>query len=386
MAISQSKYIRISTDAGTASLGSRDFSGLVFTANSMLTNAPDAKKTAYNNYEVVALGSLADVGKCFGSESAEFKFAQKYFGYVARDGGSPSILNFCRYGSEEEPVEALARVNDVTNNFGSFTFLGSQAYPATIEQLTAVAGVNSGYDHRYLFCVGFEFDSTADASTKMANFAASKGTFVYFGRDTYGAALAMAIVASVNWAGRYSTVNFMFKQVAGEVAVITNDTDFESMKEINANFYGLTQTNGKAFAFLQLGYNADGEDAGVYINEMWLKSAIATDFMELCLSRGKIPANSDGVAMIRAAIYGDIQDALRNGTILPNKNIDEEDRAEIYRYTGVASAADEVATFGYYLFITIEKETNGSDYVAYYHLVYSKGDGVRFCDGHHKLI
>jgi hypothetical protein len=385
MAISQSKYIRISTDAGTASLGSRDFSGLVFTATAMLTTAPATAKTAYDtNGDVVGL-SLVDVKNSFGINSVEFKFAERYFGYVSRDGSSPSILNFCKVGSDETPSAALARVNDISNNFGSFTFLNSDTKAFTDDELSAVAGVNSAYDHRYLFSVGFEFDSTADSSTKMEKFSAAKGTFVYFGSDAYGAALAMAITASVNWAGRNSTVNFMFKQIPGEVAVITNDTDFESMKDINANFYGLTQTNGKSLSFLQLGYNSDGEDAGVYINEMWLKSAIATDFMELCLSRGKIPANSDGVAMIRAAIYGDIQDALRNGTILPNKNIDEEDRAEIYRYTGVATAADEVATFGYYLFITIEKD-EGGDYVAYYHLVYSKGDGVRFCDGHHKLI
>lgn len=379
MAISQSKYVHITSDVNTTALGSRDFSGLVFTTTAMLASAPSATKTAYDANEVVGL-DYNSVAKCFGDTSDEAKFATKYFGYLGNDGSTPSVLNFAKMKDGEEPSAAFTRVNETTNNWGAFTFLGN----FTDDQLKTVATLNSGYDHKYLFCIGYKFDSTADASTKMSKYSDCAGCFVYFGADEFGAAIPMGITGSIDFTKRDATVCFMFKQIAGEEYTISNDADYESMKGINANFYGLTQTNGKTFAFLQRGFNADGEDTGVYINEMWLKSAIATDFMNLVLSQNKIPANNTGATLIKAAISGEVDLALRNGTILPSKTLTNTDKANIIRYTGDDNAPSMVQTSGYWLDVVIEKESD--EYKAYYYLVYSKGDAVRFCEGSHKLI
>lgn len=380
MAISQSKYIRIGSNVNTTALGSRDFSGLVFTQSSMVSTAPSAIKTAYEtNGDVVGLG-LADVGKCFGTTSDEYKFATKYFSYVSRDGSSATTLNFKKMGDSETPTAAIANVGNVTNNFGSFTFLGE----FTDDQLAAAAGTNSGLDHRHLFCVGYEYEDTASASTTMAKFADAVGTFVYFGADEFGAAIPMAMLGAIDFNRANSTICFMFKQIPNETAVITNDTDFDSMKGINANFYGLTQTNGKTFAFLQCGFCSNGEDAGTYCNEMWLKSAIATSFMNLCLRVNKVPADATGSAMIRAAIVGDVKKALDNGTILVGKPLTEEDIAEVFRWTNNEDAYLDVQNDGYWLDVVIEKPDN--EWVAKYYLVYAKADGIRFCDGSHVLV
>ena len=381
MAISQSKYIRIGSNVNTTALGSRDFSGLVFTKSAMQSTAPSKTKTAYEtNGDVVGLSSLADVGMCFGTESDEYKFAEKYFGYVSRDGSCAMTLNFKKMGDSETPSAAISGVQSVTNNFGSFTFLGE----FTDEQLAAAAGVNSGFDHRYLFCVGKEFEDTAKASATMAKFADAVGTFVYFGADAFGAAIPMAMLGAINFNRSNSTICFMFKQIANETAVITNDTDYDSMKGINANFYGLTQTNGKTFAFLQCGFCSNGEDAGTYCNEIWLKSAIATSFMNLCLRVNKVPADATGSAMIRAAIVGDVKKALDNGTILVGKPLTEEDIAEVYRLTNNEDAYLDVQNDGYWLDVVIEKVEN--EWIAKYYLVYAKADGIRFCDGSHVLV
>ena len=156
------------------------------------------------------------------------------------------------------------------------------------------------------------------------------------------------------------------------------------MKSINANFYGLTQTNGKSFAFLQCGFCSNGEDAGTYCNELWLKSAVATSFMNLCLRVNKIPANTTGSAMIRAAIVGDVKKALDNGTILVGKPLTEEDIAEVSRWTNNEDAYLDVQNDGYWLDVVIEKVEN--EWIAKYYLVYAKADGIRFCDGSHILI
>lgn len=387
MAISQSKYIRISSSASNTALGSRDFSGLVFTKTAMKAasgsdsaHIKNIKKAYGTDGSVVGL-TLSDVSDCFASTTDEYKFAVKYFSYVGRDGGAPTVLNFKLMGTADTPSGILAKVNDITNNFGSFTFLGTFDDTA----LAGAAGVNSGYDHRYLFCVGKEYTDTAAASTTMAKYSDAVGTFVYFGADKYGAAIPMAMLASINFGGRDSTICFMFKQIAGEEATIANDTDYESMKEINANFYGLTQTNGTMFAFIQRGYNSNGEDTGTYCNEMWLKSSIATSFLDLCLRVNKIPVDTAGMAMVRATILGNISTAINNGTILIGKPLDDLDRARIFQYTKDESAADNVIVDGYWLDVVFEKDES-DDWIAKYYLVYAKGDGIRFCDGSHKLV
>ena len=383
MAISQSKYIRIGSNVNTTALGSRDFSGLVFTKSAMQSTAPSETKTAYEtNGDVVGLSSLADVGKCFGTTSDEYKFAEKYFGYVSKDGSCAMTLNFKKMGESETPSAAISGVQAITNNFGSFTFLGE----FTDDQLAAAAGVNSGFDHRYLFCVGYEYADTASASTKMAKFADAVGTFVYFGADAFGAAIPMAMLGAIDFNRSNSTICFMFKQIAKETAVITNDTDFDTMKSINANFYGLTQTNGKSFSFLQCGFCSNGEDAGTYCNELWLKSAVATSFMNLCLRVNKIPADATGSAMIRAAIVGDVKKALDNGTILVGKPLTEEDIAEVSRWTNNEDAYLDVQNDGYWLDVVIEKDEEGKEWIAKYYLVYAKADGIRFCNGSHVLV
>lgn len=393
MAISQGKYININTDVQSSYFGERTYSGLVFSADSMVSGAPTATKTEYDtNFGIVAL-SLSDVAKCFGDTSEQYAFAEKYFSYLSNDGTSPAVLNFIRTKTktelsstaDETPSAALARANDITSNFGSFTFLSTDGRTFSDDELVAVASTNGGYDHKYLHCVGYEYTDTADATAKMAEFADVNGTNVYFGADEYGAAIAMAILASIDFDRANSTVCFMFKTVSGEEYTIDNDTDYETMKGINANFYGLVQSAGTRRAFLQCGFNSDGEDSGVYVNEMWLKSEIATAYLNLVMSQNKIPANSVGESLIQATITPIVTGALRNGTIIPNKNISDSDRIAIYQFTGSDTAAEYVATYGYWLGVNIEKAADGN-YVAYYYLPYSKGDAIRLCKGYHKLV
>ncbi len=413
MAISQNKYIKITSDVDQFSLGERDFSGLVFIplnkakptegtaaqAVSMLeTELKQANPTYYMT--VSKFYSYASLAKEFAGVDNLLVFAGKYFGYRAPDGQVASALTVVvwdntKYGTASNRTKILsdliegAYANGVNvdltngyNDFGSLTFIDDSG---TAEDDAKIAEYVTGLDHQYLFVPSVAFSSTAAANTYMSKMNSSAGTFVYFGADAYGCAFPMAILGSINFNGRDTTQCFMFKQLSGETPTIKNDEDYETMKSINANFYGLAQTNGRSFAFLQRGFNSNGEDAGVYVNEMWLKSAIAADFLELCMNNNKIPANSVGAAMIRGAIMGNVQTAIENGTILAGKTLTNTDQSAITRFAGTSSAVDDVLTYGYWLGVKIEKDTDG-EYKAYYYLVYGKGDGIRFCEGQHKLI
>jgi hypothetical protein len=402
MAISQNKYIKITSDVDQFSLGERDFSGLVFTPIEM-SKSISAKVKALSDTTylyVVRYNSYTSIAKDFDEDSPILTFANKYFGYRAPDGQVADALTIAywdktHYESASNRSKILSDliegsatgenidVSEGFRNFGSFTFIGDDG---TVTDDKTIATYNSGLDHAYLFCPSVVFDSTAASSTYMSTLGTdASGTFVYFGADAYGCAFPMAILGSINFSGRDTTQCFMFKQLSGETPTIKNDEDYEAMKAINANFYGLAQTNGRSFAFLQRGFNSNGEDAGVYVNEMWLKSAIAADFLELCMNQNKIPANATGEAMIHAAIIGDVNMAIQNGTILAAKTLTTSDQAEITRFAGTSDAVSAVQTYGYYLTVKIEKDTDG-EYKAYYYLVYGKGDGVRFCEGQHKLI
>ena len=412
MAISQNKYIKITSDVDQFSLGERDFSGLVFIplnkakptdGSNAITDALEeelAKDSPTYYMTVSKFYSYASLAKEFHGVTNLLTFANKYFGYMSPDGqvapaltvvvwdNSKYISSGNRLGVFSDLIEgAYANGTNVDltggyKNFGSFTFIddnGSTADDAKVAEYV------SGLDHSYLFVPSLAFTSTAACSTYMTSMSAYSGTFVYFGADAYGCAFPMAILGSINFSGRDTTQCFMFKQLSSETPTIKNDTDYETMKSINANFYGLAQTNGRSFAFLQRGFNANGEDAGVYVNEMWLKSAIAADFLELCMNKNKIPANSLGASMIRAAIVGDIDTAIQNGTILASKTLSASDQAEITRFAGTVDAVNSVQVYGYYLTVKIQRDSDG-EYKAYYYLVYSKGDGIRFCEGQHKLI
>ena len=413
MAISQNKYIKITSDVDQFSLGERDFSGLVFIPLNKAkpengTNAittlleTELKQSSPTYYMTVSkFYSYASLAKEFAGVTDLLTFANKYFGYVAPDGQVADALTVVvwdntKYGTAANRKQILADLLegaythgtniDTSNgykNFGSFTFIDDDG---KVSDDAAIATYNSGLDHAYLYVPSLAYTSTAASTTYMSTLGTdASGTFVYFGADAYGCAFPMAIVGSINFSGRDTTQCFMFKQLSGEISTIKNDEDYEAMKAINANFYGLAQTNGRSFAFLQRGFNSNGEDAGVYVNEMWLKSAIAADFLELCMNQNKIPANATGAAMIRAAIIGDVNAAIQNGTILVAKTLTTSDQAEITRFAGTSDAVSAVQTYGYYLTVKIGKDSDG-EYKAYYYLVYGKGDGVRFCEGQHKLI
>lgn len=389
MAISQTKYIDISSQIANSRIGNRDLSGLVFTKSDMLSTASLSAKEKYgDNMEAVAL-SLNEVLNCFGATSAEYGFAKKYFSYVSPGGRSPRVINFAKVGPSETADAAFTRVSAKSDNFGSFTFLGTFEFDDVAEALEVSSGKSNKFLGVYGEKVVYDQENKGYVYTNAIAHAESlegvAGAHFVIGADDYCAAMPMAILASINYDnGVNSTVNFMFRTFGGETPVVDTDTDYDTLTEKNINFYGKTQANGKEISFYQRGFNLDGADVAVYCNEMWLKSAIAESFLNLVTSVGRISANYAGASLIRNAIMKDVNQGVRNGTILPLKDLDEEQMALVYQFTNDDLAWSDVQSSGFWLDIVIERE--GNTYKAVYRLVYSKGDSIRFMDGSHYLV
>lgn len=125
MAIPQTKYVNIiSAVGGTSQVSQRDLMGRVFTDNSLVPAGA-----------VLEFAGLDAVGNWFGTGSAEYLFAQKYFGYVSKSGNIPQKISFALHSVEAKPARlygkpkatTLAYLQTLTN--ASITFVvGGTSY------------------------------------------------------------------------------------------------------------------------------------------------------------------------------------------------------------------------------------------------------------------
>lgn len=407
MAIEQTRYIDIKSGVANSTLQERNLQGLVFATEEMIEGS--THKSDYDDGTPVKL-TKTEVMAEFGPTSHVGLFAAKYFAYIAPDGSTPSTLMVAkRLAGDASPLASFTRVDALTNDFGSFTFLtvtttsGTPPDPVvttmtpTIAELKAVASANSALNFKYLFVVGVSTtDSRLDDSdgvtagvqnvfTELAGFS---GTHLCVGMDEYIAAVPMAICSAVNYNKSGATVSMMFKRLAGESAAVTDGTTADAYDAKYVNYYGLTQTNGRQLGFYQRGFNADGVDTMVYFNELWLKSTIATAFLNLATSVNKIPNDKNGAAMCRNIVAEAVRQAFNNGTITIPESLTPAQTANIVQLAGGDDTApDTILSNGYWVDVVIRAVgSSTNEFKAVYTLIYSKNDAIRFVEGFHELI
>lgn len=398
MAINQNKYINIGSNIVRFATGQRDLSGLVIT-NATASATTDTRYANYNAGKIIEIVSVADAAFFFGASvtgtpSPLHEFAKKYFAYVSPNGRTPRHLYVMKdttgSGTQIAADVLLGQAVDQGSIFGSFTFLDAGAsvvYNATFCKDAYAANASYGNQFLAVHCIHDTLEHLAtSAYTVTTTFNKAAGLHVRVDSSDYGAALPMAILASNDYNLPNSAQCFMYKQSSAESAYITTDADYMTASAANLNFYGLTQVNGQTIAFYQRGFNADGTDTGVYCNEIWLKSEIASRFFTLVTNVSKIPANYVGVAMVTNTIQPSLVRAINNGTVLLGKTLSEEKRVQIANFTGDDEAADLVEANGYWLRVDIDDDDSDGNYEAKYILVYSRGDAVRFVSGSHDII
>lgn len=281
---------------------------------------------------------------------------------------------------------------ELSNNFASYGFINTNLDTDAIDE---IGTWNDAQNNDYLFCgdVG-----AANYSSIAATAAGHKGLSInyninYDQADTLPAYLMPAtILAATDYSAPNGTLNFMYQQFPSQpVAVDTNELS-NTLDALFVNYNGQTQKAGQKIEFYQDGYLADGTDAAVYCNEIWLKDAMATEILNLEIALNKIPANDDGLGMIEAVLQGVIGEALNdgtgNGTISAGKALTNTQKAYITQITGDSTAWQTVQLNGYVLTVKLTQSVvNGATkYIADYTLIYSKGDSIRKVEGRHILI
>jgi len=285
-------------------------------------------------------------------------------------------------------LDAFQAAEQVSDSFGT-----SSGIDCDLDEAVAlseyIAGENVKYQHYW------SVDSTTAATWSAAMIGtASTGLILNGTAGEYKEALPQAVAASVNYSRRNSVVNFMFRSPQITLtADVTSNTGANLYDPLRVNYYGQTAMFGQNISFFQRGYLCGPAtaplDMGVHLNEQWLKSLLAANFLNLLLVRGIVPAANQGRAEALIIVNEAADSAKFNGTIIPGKPLTALQKIEIDSISGDPLAFHQVFNNGYWADATIVRVTGPSDlteYVLQYTLIYSANEGVRKVEGSHNLI
>ncbi|MBQ2284581.1 MAG: DUF3383 domain-containing protein [Clostridia bacterium] len=282
-------------------------------------------------------------------------------------------------------TDILNTAIELSDNFGSYSFLG---ITLTANQINTIGTWNDNQNYLYMYCGDV---TGSNYSTIIAAAAAHQGMAINYQplTDVLPAFLMPAtILAATDYSHINGTVNYMYQQFPNQAVTVDTNALSNTLDNLNINYNGQTQKAGQKIEFYQNGYLADGTDIAVYANEIWLKDAMITELLNLEIALEKIPANIDGLAQIEATLQSVIDEGLKNGVVMPGKELTNTQKAYITQITGDNTAWQSVQLNGYVLTVELSQQiVNGATkYIAEYTLVYSKGDSIRKVEGRHILI
>ena len=387
-----SKYVDVNSafPAGVSNIGS--FGGLVLSGNA----GNFAEESEYLNGKVVAL-SLAEVSDAFGAESDEYKFASRYYGYIAPTGEMPSALQFFYVKPDEDKSAAINRAMTESMQFGSLTFLSVGSDESTaggddVQSYVDAATTVAGYGGKFLFVYNdVRGDQTAaEVAAKKQLFEGVTGCGFVSGKEACSGYMPMAIFAATDFEnGQVSS--YMFRQFPGEQPSVLNDADYEAFKAANVNFYGRAQTNGQTIDFFQRGFCTDGMDLASFCNEAWFRARCEQSLMGLLVSSNIVPATDEGVELVKATVRTQCRQAVTNGMFQRKQVVDDNGNIKNLILNNLGGTIDDYNTLiddvqlsGYYIYATLSQVVAGvlgSEYAIRYYVFYGTAEGVRFIKG-----
>ncbi|WP_272578628.1 MULTISPECIES: DUF3383 domain-containing protein [Providencia] len=289
----------------------------------------------------------------------------------------------------QTPLEAFMVAEQVSDSFGSATFLDE----LTLEQAVPLAQYVSGENVKYQLHISVSEKQVEDFSAALMG-TASVGLNLKTDTNYFIQTLPMAVMAATDYDRTNATTNYMFRQLGVTFpAQVTTDKAADRFDKLRVNYYGETAIAGSQIRFYQRGFLCGGPsnplDMSVHANEQWLKAYIAQQWFNVLLATRGVPANKDGEARALMVIAGAVTKAINNGTILAGKTQSDVQKLAIADASGDDLAWYDVQDKGYWYNAQIVENTGESDlpeYVMKYVLIYGKGDWVRKVEGSHNLV
>ena len=289
---------------------------------------------------------------------------------------------------EETPLEAVSNSATANDNFGSFLFMDT----LTLDEVGEIALWNKAQNVKFIFCHGDDLNVTTIAIDCQDCDGFGLTATDDAKPEEYDEMVPMIILAATDYSSRNSVQNYMYQQFSLTPKVSDNSTA-NLYDASRINYYGVTQTAGKQIAFYQRG-NLLGSalapiSMNVYANELWLKDAAGSELLNLLLSVTRLPANDSGraqvVSLLRETV---VNEALFNGTISVDKELNATQKIFIEQISGDENAWYQVQNAGYWLnALVVPFDNNGvAEFKIQYTLIYSKDDAIRKIEGTHSLI
>nr|WP_301273650.1 DUF3383 family protein [Acetobacter fabarum] len=312
------------------------------------------------NAAVVPVGTVkdfttaADVGAAFGMESVEYQMACVYFAGYTNAALTPARLLFGGYAnpatgqSVAEQLTALRATNAAWNALTP-AFEPDLADKQAMAQWVAAQG-------NTLWAVLWDTDTQATTQNSTTAFGVwlknqnlSGVSAVY--NDPQTAALCLGWMASLSFgttAGRQTLA--MVQDASGLIVPpVVDGTMAATLLDNGYNFYGAYANGSSTFQFMRPGcVSGPFLWADSYVNQIWLNASLTSDLITLLLNTGQIPYNTEGDTLVAAAVQGTITQALGFGAIQPGVALSTAQRQQINNASAVATAADSVATRGWY--------------------------------------
>lgn len=215
-----------------------------------------------------------------------------------------------------------------------------------------------GTQNDQVFAAIVDSDSSATTSGSQTAFGvwlgdqSINGVTAIYSTSVLPGALAMAWMASLSFdtADGRQTLAFV-EDASGLISAdVTDGTTASTLIANGYSFYGQYANGGSQFIFMRPG-QVSGKFlwADSFVNQIWLNSNLTSDLINLLLTTGNIPYNTEGDTLVEAAVKDTITQAISFGMIRSGVNLTTLQKQQINNAAGVTTAADNVVNYGYYL-------------------------------------
>jgi hypothetical protein len=243
-------------------------------------------------------------------------------------------------------MSALLNVNSTWSLFTT-VFEPDTAGKTSFSAWTSLQGDQYAY-------VGWDSDPNAKVAGNSSTWgyavkqAADSGTVLIYGDLTH-AAFVLSYAACLDFARLNGRSTAAFKSQAGLVASVDNATDAQALLGNGYNFYGIYGTGSQQFNMLQNGsVSGDYLWLDSYLDQIWLRAGLQLALLNLLMSVGSVPYNTDGYSLVDAACADPIDAAKNFGAIRAGVLLSASQAQQLNQATGV-DAASVVQSTGFFL-------------------------------------
>ena len=340
-----SQVVKVTPSALAAAGGVAFINGLILTQSSSVVSTG----------AISAYYSATDVSTAFGSSSLESEMAAIYFAGFTGSDQTPNVLYF---GGVADPSTGgnsySAQLETLYGVSQEWAGLSSAFEPTLAEKQDIATWIGQQSDRFWYVPYDTDTQATTSNSTTafgvwLANQNIDGTTPVY--SDPLLAAACLGWMASLDYDMVDGRFNLFGRRFSGLTASVSDGTTAEVLTANGYTFYGLHGNGLGRFTFVRNGA-VSGQFlwADSYINQIWLNASFQYDLLSMLLENGNIPYNTQGDAIISASLQDTINQAISFGAIRTGVTLTEEQQLEIKNATGVSTAAQSVATNGYYLY------------------------------------